>query len=68
MRISRMCRSYLINSLSLEGDDCMDAGGRATPGAVAEGRGEGGRSSNEAMFCPSPYPLPRGARDFLDEL
>ena len=25
----------------LAGDDCMDAGGRATPGAVAEGEGEG---------------------------
>jgi single-stranded-DNA-specific exonuclease len=31
------------------GDDCMDAGGRATPGAVAEGRGEG----QTAQYCTS---------------
>jgi hypothetical protein len=27
--------------LPVPGDDCMDAGGRVTPGAVTEGRGEG---------------------------
>jgi len=27
--------------LERDADDCMDAGGRATPGAVAEGQGEG---------------------------
>jgi len=33
------------------GDDCMDAGGRATQGAVAEGWGEGVYNPSS---CPSP--------------
>ena len=37
---ARRAATIYIPPLPL-GDDCMDAGGRATPGAVAEGRGEG---------------------------
>jgi ATP-dependent helicase Lhr and Lhr-like helicase len=57
----------------LRGDDCMDAGGRAMQGAIAEGWGEGPGSlgaAKEAMAVgnipastrPSPYPLPAGER------
>jgi ATP-dependent helicase Lhr and Lhr-like helicase len=57
----------------LRGDDCMDAGGRAMQGAIAEGWGEGQGSlgaAKEAMAVgnipastrPSPYPLPAGER------
>jgi hypothetical protein len=36
----------------------MDAGGRATPGAVAEGQGEGINDINTVLDPPHPNPLP----------
>ncbi|MFZ2208138.1 MAG: N-6 DNA methylase [Porticoccaceae bacterium] len=38
----------------LAGDDCMDAGGRAMPRVIAEGRGDPGRSRSGAGGSPSP--------------
>ncbi|MEO8998070.1 MAG: DEAD/DEAH box helicase, partial [Rhodanobacter sp.] len=51
-----MVADFLVGAHSpspLWGDDCMDAGGRAMHGAIAEGRGEGTRSrksNNEEAF------------------
>jgi lipopolysaccharide transport system ATP-binding protein len=42
-----MSSNINISSSPLAGDDCMDAGGRATHGAVAEGRGEGAQVQTE---------------------
>src|SRR5690606_38125500 len=50
-----MVADFLVGARSpspLRGDDCMDAGGRAMQGAIAEGRGEGSgsrESNNEAV-------------------
>ena len=38
----------------------MDAGGRATQGAVAEGQGEGNGNELNAIDPPHPNPLPEG--------
>jgi hypothetical protein len=39
--IFEQVKQQALNPPLPEGDDCMDAGGRTTPGAVVEGRGEG---------------------------
>jgi hypothetical protein len=44
------------NPLPVPGDDCMDAGGRVTPGAVTEGR--------VRVFLA--YVFPRSGADYLD--
>jgi len=44
----------------------MDAGGRATQGAVAEGQGEGNQYS--ALLASYPDPLPGGEMSFSDAL
>ncbi len=48
------------DSLSPWGDDCMDAGGRAMHGAIAEGWGEG--EAFRSVAAPHPSPLPAGER------
>ncbi|MEO6799943.1 MAG: 4-hydroxythreonine-4-phosphate dehydrogenase PdxA [Rhodanobacter sp.] len=43
MAMELVARSATHPSSPLRGDDCMDAGGRAMPGAIAEERGEAAR-------------------------
>jgi len=43
---------------SFQGDDCTDAGGRVTRGAVTEGRGEGATKHFPLPKNPSPQPSP----------
>ena len=47
-----------------EGCDCMDAGGRAMHGAIAED--EGDKSVEVVYFTPHPVPLPGGEGEVIE--
>ncbi|MFZ3153341.1 urea carboxylase [Pseudomonas sp.] len=56
-QLAKNLECALVSPLPLAGDDCMDAGARATQDAKAEGPGE--RADAQAQ-SPSPQPSPKG--------
>ncbi|MGG2397591.1 urea carboxylase [Pseudomonas sp. SH1-B] len=65
LRALEVSELALVSPLPFMGDDCMDAGGRATQDAQAEGSGERVLENSQS---PSPQPSPasgRGSRSVL---